>query len=201
MKRLLFGFLLVGSLNALAAPTGLATLIDREITKLAALYADGFGYNDKSMRHVTFGSLFGAERQAAVAFFSLAGIDNSNVHFEYIAIFAQGLGRDMSAQGGPKERPFHLVTTAMVGGRGTRTLNWATTKISKGQIVVQGTRWGKGDAGCCPTQPIEVIFHIPEDVVEGFPPKQYPVLVEIETPAQSRQNKASNSKATTRSER
>lgn len=191
MKQLLFCLYLLSSLSAIAAPPapGSAAAINREITKLVALFTDGFGYNDAKMRHVTFGSLFDTEeRQAAVAFFSLGGVDNSNVHFEYIAIFAAGLGRDFSDVKGLKERPFHLVTTAMVGSRGTRTLDWETAKISKGQIVVQGTRWAEGDAGCCPTKPIEVTFNIPTKLVGELTP-EYPVLRESERPGQPKPQK------------
>lgn len=179
MKRMLFCLCILSSLSAFAAPTGSTAVIDREIAKLVALYTDGFGHNDAAMHHITFGSLFN-DKQDAVAFFSLAEMDNSNVHFEYIAIFAQGQGRDMSSVRGPKERPYHLVTTAMVGGRGTRTLDWKTAKISKGQIVVQGTRWAENDAGCCPTKPIAVTFSISTDVANGLPPEQYPLLRESE---------------------
>lgn len=189
MKQLLLCLYLLSSLSAIASP---ATVIDREITKLAALYTDGFGYNNAKMRRVIFGSLFEAEeRQAAVAFFSLGGVDNSNVHFEYIAIFAQGLGRDFSNVNGPKERPFHLVTTAMVGSRGTRILDWETARISKGQIVVQGTRWAEGDAGCCPTKPIEVTFNIPTKLVDELTPEPYPVLRESEGPGLPKPQKPS----------
>lgn len=192
MKQLLLCLYLLSSLSAIAAP---AAVIDREITKLVALYTDGFGYNAAKMRHVTFGPLFDtegtAERQDAVAFFSLGGVDNSNVHFEYIAIFAQGQGRDMSDVKGPKERPYHLVATAMVGSRWSRTLDWETAKISKGQIIVQGTRWVEGDAGCCPTKPIEVSFNISTKLVGELTPEQYPVLRESEQPGQPKPQKPS----------
>jgi len=186
MKYLLLCLCLLSSLNAIAAPPGSAHAgaVDREITKLVALYTDGFGYNTAKMRHITFGSLFDtageAERQDAVAFFSLGGVDNSNADFEYIAIFAQGLGRDFSDVKGPKERPFHVVTTAMVGSRGSRSLDWKTAKISKGQIVVQGARWAKGDAGCCPSKPIEVTFNISTKLFSELTPEYYPVLRESE---------------------
>ena len=180
MKKLLLGLYLVSSLVATAAPAGPAAVIDREITKLVALYTDGFATNSYEMRHVAFGSLFDTNRQDAVAFFALGGMDNSNAHFEYIAIFAQGQGRDMSRVGGPKERPFHLVTTAMVGARLARTLNWQTAKISKGKIVVHGTRWAEGDAGCCPTKPIEVTFNISSKLVDELTAELYPVLRESE---------------------
>lgn len=204
MKQLLLYLCLLSSLSAIAAPSDLvqAALIDREITKLVALYTDGFGYNNVKMRHVTFGSLFEtegkAERQDAVAFFSLGGVDSSNVHFEYIAIFAQGQGRDLSDVKGPKERPFHLVTTAMVGSRGTRTLDWETTKIRKGQIIVRGTRWAEGDAGCCPAKPIEVTFNISTKLVDELTPEQYPVLRESEGPGQPNPQKLKKGDTTSR---
>jgi len=183
MKTLLLCLFLLNPLAAAAAPpTGPAALIHRELDKLVALYTDGFSSNDAQSRHVVFGSVFDTERQDAVAFFSLAGVDNSNVDFEYIAIFAQGQGRDMSAMKGPKERPFHLVTTAMIGNRGTRTLDWKTARISRGQIVVQGTRWAEGDAGCCPTKPIEVTFKISAKLIDELEPDQYPILSESEAP-------------------
>ena len=186
MKRLLLCLVLLSSLSAFAAPTGSAAAIDREISKLVALYTDGFAANSAKLRHVSFGSLFDTDRQDAVAFFALTGVDNSNAHFEYIAIFAQGQGRDMSSTGGPKERPFHLVTTALVGARLSRTLDWNTTKISKGKIVVQGTRWAEGDAGCCPSKPIEVTFNISSKLVDELSPEHYPVLQESEGPGQAK---------------
>lgn len=147
MKRLLFCLTLCYTLSAMAAPAGRAAVIDQEITKLVGLYTDGFGHNNAKMRYVTFGSLFNTARQDAVAFFSLAEVDNSNVHF----------------------------------------LEWKTAKISKGQIVVQGTRWAEGDAGCCPTKPIEVTFNIATGLAAGLSPEQYPVLREREAPGQAKQ--------------
>ena len=182
MKKLLLCLSLVSSPSVITAATGPTAVVHREIDKLVALYTDGFAYNSVDMRHVTFGSLFDTKRQDAVAFFSLGGVDNSNVDFEYIAIFAQGQGRDMSAAKGPKERPFHLVATAMVGNRGTRTLDWKTAKISQGQIVVRGMRWAEGDAGCCPSKPIIVTFNISATLVDELTPDQYPILRESEAP-------------------
>jgi hypothetical protein len=158
--------------------------INKEVTKLVDLYKDGFGYHVAEMRHVTFGSLFDPERRDAVAFFGLTGVDNSNGHYEYIAIFAQGKGRDFSAVKGPKDRPFHLVLTTLVGSRSTRTLDWKTAKISPGKIVVQGTRRGKDDAGCCPTKPIQVTFNISPELGNGSAPDQYPVFNETEESGQ-----------------
>jgi len=161
---------------------------------LVLIYNDGFDRSKTKPRHVAFGSLFGpasdTERQDAVAFFALSGVDLTNVHQEYIAIFVQGQGRDLSENDGPKERPYHLIAAAMVGSRWTRTLDWQTAKISKGQIVVQGSRWGEGDAGCCPTQPIEVTFNIPADLADNLTRKHYPILSETEGPAQPKQEKS-----------
>lgn len=194
MKRLLIFILLLNALSANAAPTGPAAVIDKEVTKLVALYTDGFGFNDAGMRRVTFGPLFDKDRQDAVAFFALGGMDNTNAHFEYIAIFAQGQGRDASSAGGPKERAYHLVATAMVGRRWTRTLDWRTAKISSGKIVVQGTRWAKNDAGCCPTEPIEVTFRLAANFVDEFTP-DYPALRETEGPGQPKPKKPSSTAA------
>lgn len=193
-KQLLLCLYLLSSLRAIAAPPDSLSIaaINREITKLVALYTDGFGYNDATMRHVTFGPLFGTEEgQAAVAFFSLMGMDNSNVNFEYIAIFSKGQGRDFSDIKGPKERPFHLVATAMIGSRGTRTLDWKNAKISKHRIVVQGTRWGENDAGCCPTRPIEVTFKISTQLFGELTP-EYPILRESEGPGKLKSPRAEN---------
>jgi hypothetical protein len=137
MKQLLFRLSLLGSLGgaiATAAPAGPATVIGHEVTKLEALYTDGFASSDASTRHVAFGPLFDTDRQDAVAFFSLGGVDATNVHFECIAIFAKGQERDMPKVGGPKERPFHLVTTAMVGSRGTRTLIGRPPESAKAKL-------------------------------------------------------------------
>ena len=182
MKRLLC-LLLFYSLNAIGAPNDPAALIDQELTRLIALYTDGLASNEAKLRHITFGSLFDdPERQDAVAFFSLQGVSLSNVHQEYIAIFAKGQGRDLSRAKGPKERPYHLVATAMVGSRGSRTLDWKTAKITKGQIVVQGKRWAADDAQCCPTKPIVVTFRISASLEDDLMPESYPVLRESESP-------------------
>ena len=182
MKRMLCIFLLC-SFSAIAAPNDPAALIDQELTKLIALYTDGLASNDARSRHVTFGSLFDdPKRQDAVAFFSLQGVSLSNVHQEYIAIFAKGQGRDLSGAKGPTERPYHLVATAMVGSRGSRSLDWKTARITKGQIVVQGKRWAQADAQCCPTKPIVVTFSIAASLEDDLMPESYPVLRESETP-------------------
>ena len=182
MKRVLCVFLLY-SLSAIAAPNDPPALIDQELTRLIALYTDGLGSNDPKLRHVTFGSLFDDNaRQDAVAFFSLQGVSLSNVQHEYIAIFAKGQGRDLSSAKGPKERPYHLVATALVGRRGSRSLDWKTAKITKGQIVVQGKRWAESDAQCCPTRPIVVTFSISASLEANLMPESYPVLRESERP-------------------
>jgi hypothetical protein len=185
MKKLLFGVYLLGSIGAIAAPVEPVTYIKKEVNKLVDLYKDGFGYHTPEMRHVIFGSLFDAERRDAVAFFGITGVDNSNGHYEYIAIFAQGKGRDFSDAKGPKDRPFNLAMTTLVGSRSTRTLDWKTAKISLGTITVQGKRWGVGDAGCCPTKPIEVTFNIPLELGNGAAPEHYPVVIESEEQGQS----------------
>jgi hypothetical protein len=175
--------------NAHKPPQGPDAFIHQEITKLAALYSDGFSSNAPKYRHIVHGQLLGTGRKDAVAFFALAGIGLSNTHYEYIAIFAKGQGRDFSEDNGPKERPYHLVTTALVGSRWSRTLDWKTAQISKGKIVVQGTRWGEDDAGCCPTQPIAVTFTLPADWDATVSPTRYPVLSENERPGQPAVNK------------
>ena len=185
MKKLLPCLYLLASLSAIAAPTGPEALIHKDIDKLVAVYSDGFAYSNAKMRHLAFGPLFHKDRRDAVAFFALGGVDNSNVHFEYIAIFAQGQGRDMSEMKGPKERPYHLLASSLVGGRGVRTLDWQTARISKGQIVVQGTRWVEEDAGCCPSKAIEVTFNISTKVVDELSPERYPILTESEGPGKA----------------
>jgi hypothetical protein len=194
MMKLLLTFLLLCCVNASAAPTGSAVAIHRDIDKLVSIYNDGFDRSKTKPRHLAFGALFGAasdtDRQDAVAFFALSGVDLTNVHQEYIAIFVQGQGRDLSEHEGPKERPYHLIATSMVGSRGTRTLDWRTAKISKGKIVVQASRWAEGDAGCCPTQAIEVSFNISADLADNLTPKHYPILTETEGPAQTKPEKS-----------
>ena len=182
MKRMLCIFLLY-SLSAIAAPNDPGALIDQELTRLIALYTDGLASDDARLRHVTFGSIFDDnERQDAVAFFSLQGVSLSNVHQEYIAIFAKGQGRDLSGAKGPKERPYHLVATALVGSRGSRSLDWKTARITQGRIVVQGKRWAESDAQCCPTKPIVVTFSISAGLEDRLMPESYPVLRETEMP-------------------
>lgn len=157
MKRLLLCLCLLNALSALAAPTSPAAVIHRDIDKLVALYTDGFGYTEPRLRHIVFGPLFKSDSRDAVAFFTLAGVDLMNGYEEYIAIFAQGKGRSTPVA---KERPYRLVASAQIGTRWARTLEWKTAKISQGQIVVRGLRWSSTDAGCCPTEPIEVTFSV-----------------------------------------
>lgn len=175
MKRLLAGLFLLNAFGASAAPGGSAAGIDRDVDKLVALYTDGFGYAEPRWRHVIFGSLFSADSKDAVAFFTLAGQDLMNGHEEYIAVFAQGAGRSTPVA---KERPYRLVASAQIGTRWARTLDWKTARIRQGQIVVQGMRWGNKDAGCCPTEPIEVTFSI--TTADGQE-TQYPLLRQSES--------------------
>lgn len=163
-----------------AAPPAPFAGIDAEVAKLAARYSDGISHNDAKDRHVVYGPLFDTPRPAAVAFFTLAGVGLTNVDREYMAIFAPGAGRDLSKVNGPKERPYHLVATLPVGSRWSRTLDWRSAKISRGQIVVRGRRWSKDDPGCCPSLPIEVTFEVSPDLPDAPVFGQYPVLREVE---------------------
>jgi hypothetical protein len=156
----------------------LEVLLNDEITKLIELYSDGFADSDLTLRHITYGPLFDSDKPAAVVFFSLAGVGLSNIHHEYIAVFAQGGGLDLTRIKGPKEKAFHLVATALVGSKETRTLIWDTAQITQGTIVVKGLRWGKGDPGCCPSESIEVEFTISDNLVSELIPNRYPLLQE-----------------------
>lgn len=185
MKRLLLGLFLLVLYGAEAAPNKAVTVIHGEIDRLVALYTDGFGYNQPKWRHVMFGPIFSPDSKDAVAFFTLAGVSLMNGYEQYIAVFAQGQGRSIGGADNDfktpitKERPFRLVATAQIGTRWVRTLDWETAKISQGRIVVQGLRWGSDDAGCCPTQPIEVTFSV--STAEGRE-TQYPLLRQDEKP-------------------
>lgn len=176
MKRWLLGLLLLNAPGALAASDNPAAIIRGEIDKLAALYTDGFGYNEPKWRHIVFGPLLKPDSNDAVAFFTLAGVDLTNGHEEYIAIFAQGEGRSTPIA---KERPYRLVASAPIGARWARTLDWRSARIRQGRIVVQGTRWGDKDAGCCPSEPIEVTFDIA--TADGRETR-YPLLRQTEMP-------------------
>ena len=156
----------------------LEAVLNDEITKLIELYSDGFADSDQALRHITYGPLFDSDKPAAVVFFSLTGVGLSNVHHEYIAVFAQGGGLDLTRIKGPKEKAFHLVATALVGSKDTRTLIWDTAQITQGTIVVKGLRWGKGDPGCCPSESIEVEFTLPDNLVSELIPSRYPLLQE-----------------------
>ncbi len=172
MRRQLVVLFVIGAVSALSAQTKPAPkapatparpaantpagFIDREVDKLVALYSDGFSTSEPTLRRVTFGPVFAKDSTDAVAFFTLEGVDMTNGHEEYLALFAAGQGKGRAP--GPVERLYHLVTTERVGGRWSRTLDWASAKITPGQIIVKGTRWAPGDAGCCPTQAIEVTF-------------------------------------------
>ncbi len=72
-----------------------------------------------------------------------------------------------------------MVASAQIGTRWARTLDWDTAKISQGRIVVQGMRWSSDDAGCCPTQPVEVTFNI--TAAEGRETR-FPLLRQDEKP-------------------
>jgi hypothetical protein len=176
MKRLLLAICLAGALNAFAAQPDQAAAIHRDVDKLIALYTDGFGYSQAKWRHVIYGPLFKPGSKDAVVFFTLAGVELTNGHQEYVAIFAQGEGRITPVA---KERPYRLVASAQVGSRWARTLNFKTATISQGRIVVRGTRWKSKDAGCCPSGQIEVVLSI-ADAKGGE--TQYPLLRQQEKP-------------------
>lgn len=180
MKRLLLVPCLFGALTVLAQPAGADAALRSDLDRLTALYTDGFGSLDPGSRHVVLGPLFKPDSRDAVAFFTLSGVDLMNGYEQYIAIFAQGQGRSTPVA---KERPYRMVASAQIGTRWARTLDWKTAKISPGQVVVHGMRWGSRDAGCCPTQPIEVTFSIaPAAGGETL----YPLLRQSERPARSR---------------
>ena len=172
--------ILLGALGSYAEPRSSPSPLDREIDKLISLYADGFASSDKKARHIIFGPLFGKGRKDAVVFFSLFGVDNSNAYLEYVAVFAAGQGRDFSSQGGAKERPYHLIATAIIGNRLGRTLDWKTAKIAEGRITIRGLRWAEGDAGCCPTSPTQVTLTVANNLIDEIRPDRYPVLRENE---------------------
>src|SRR4051812_25083983 len=48
---------------------------------------------------------------------------------------------------------------------------------ARGKVVVSGMRWGKADAGCCPTERIEVTFSIAR---AAGGETRYPLLVQSE---------------------
>lgn len=177
--------LAVCSSASLAEAPATSPQLDTEIAKLVDLYSDGLSYDQLNWRHVVNGPLFDGDKPAAVVFFTLAGVDLTNGYSEYMAIFAAGAGRDLSKVGGPKERPFHLVATTMVGSKWSRTLNWQTARISRGTIVVKGKRWSNGDPGCCPGTPIEVTFALSPELTGELLPGTYPVLRESEQRAQT----------------
>ncbi len=180
MKRLLLVPFFFGALTALAQPAGADAALRSDIDRLAALYTDGFGSLDPASRHVVFGPLFKPGSRDAVVFFTLSGVDLMSGYEQYIAIFAQGEGRSTPVS---KERPYRMVASAQIGTRWARTLAWETAKVSAGQVVVHGLRWGSKDAGCCPTQPIEVTFSI---APAAGGETRYPLLRQSERSAQSR---------------
>jgi len=177
MKNILLCLCLFFALSARAAEVSPTAAIHRDIDKLVALYTDGFGSNKAKSRFIVFGPLFNPESSDAIAFFTLNEVDLTNGYEEYIAVFAQGQGRRIS--GHKTERLYRLVATARVGTRWTRSLEWKTAKISQGRIAVKGLRWSKNDAGCCPTEPIEVIFNV---ITAEEAKAEYPYLHEDEKP-------------------
>ncbi len=176
MKRLILALFIVSASPALAQSKGSAAAIHAEIGKLVALYTDGLAAFDAQSRRVLFGPLFEADSRDAVAFFVLSGVGSTNGHEEYIAVFAQGEGRSTPVA---KERPYRMVASAQIGKRWARTLNWETATIRPGRIVVRGMRWGSNDAGCCPTEPIEVTYSVARAAGTDT---RYPVLQESERP-------------------
>lgn len=171
---LVLSLLLLHSTAVLAAEQKSTAILNKEIDKLVALYTDGLA-SSQSYRHLLFGAIFDEESADAVAFFVLPGIDLMNGYEEYIAVFAQGQGRKTPVS---KEKPYRLIASAQIGTRWARTLDWKSARVSQGQIIVQGMRWDKADAGCCPTKPIEVTFRIAKAVGGET---SYPLLTETET--------------------
>jgi len=180
---LLAAFLLSGFASAaLAESTSPGSAINRDVDKLVALYTDGFGHSEPTWRKIIFGPLFKPDSKDAIVFFAVTGMSLMNGRDEYLAVFAQGQGRSTPVA---KERPYRMVVSAQVGTRWARTLDWETAKVSPGQIVVQGKRWGSKDAGCCPTEPIEVTFSVAE--ADGGD-TAYPLLRQAEKPGRAKRD-------------
>ncbi|MBR0550883.1 hypothetical protein [Stakelama marina] len=84
---------------SLAEAPGTSPQLDAELAKLVDLYSDGLSYDRLEWRHVANGPLFDDDKPAAVAFFTLAGVDLTNSYRKYMAILARGAGRGLSKAG------------------------------------------------------------------------------------------------------
>lgn len=56
--------------------------------------------------------------------------------------------------------PYRLVAVAKIGGRGWRTFDWKSAKITSLSVTVSGLQWQDQDPGCCASKPITVTFRL-----------------------------------------
>ncbi len=129
--------------------------IDRAVTALVSQMSDGVAVSLPEFRRIVFADVLGNGQKDAVAFFAIEGFGGGNNHAEYLALFA-AVPADAAAA--KPVRPFRLVTVMQIGGRGWRSLDWATAVLKPGVITVSGKKYGKQDAMCCPSEPVAVTF-------------------------------------------
>ena len=129
--------------------------VDQQISQLAELLSDGIADSPPDLRYVAYGKVFGAARNDAVAFFSVEGFHGGNYHAEYLAVF-----QALEPMNGKVAKPFRLIAVAQIGGRGQRTFDWKSAKLSPGTVSVIGKKWVTADAQCCPSMSISATFRV-----------------------------------------
>ena len=145
--KLIFAFSITASITALAAGPQRAA-IDQDISQLVNLFGDGIAVSAPYQRHIVYGKVLGSVRDDAVAFFSIEGFHGGNYHAEYVAIFE---ALNPERMNGRNTKPFRLIGVTQIGGRGQRTLDWKSAKLTQGSVTVSGKKWADADAGCCPS--------------------------------------------------
>jgi len=147
---------------AVSADAASASFIDREIERLAELFSDGIAVSYPEYRHVKFARVLNADRDAAVALFSIEGFLGGNLHEEYLAVFEPVETADIE---GRKTNPYRLLAVQKIGGRGWRSFDWDTAQFDKGYVRLKGKQWKKEDPGCCPSKPIAATFRLNEEII------------------------------------
>ena len=148
MLRTIISALTFAAFTATSAAGPQRSAVDQDITKLANLFGDGIATSSPDQRHVIYGKVFSSVRDDAVAFFSIEGFHGGNYHAEYVAFFEALAPERMNGRDAKK---FRLIGVAQIGGRGQRTFDWASAKLSNNSVIVSGKKWADADAGCCPS--------------------------------------------------
>ena len=120
--------------------------INQQIDFLISVFTDGIAVSYPEFRLVKYGNIFESKNDAA-AFFSIEGFGGSNVHFEYIAFFAE-VPTTVSQK---NHKTYQLISVKKVGGRGWRTFDWQNARIKNHGIEVSVSSYKESDPMCCPS--------------------------------------------------